>query len=401
MKKLIIALLLLGLAPAFALDSAGWMAKAKTCLAAGAMMESDETPEDGVYCLVMAAIDESADKPAAAALGAAQMTAMRKLTAFVHGEKVSASRQVDKVSVETTVDGEKTVSRSSKFEQHISSRVDAFMKGAKTLGQVTVEEKSYIVVVATENTTDESAILAAAKAEMGEGVVTSVGEAANRELAIEKAKRGAIEQVLGTMVIGYDKMSTGKDYASGIFSGTKGFVDEYRVVSESEVSAGVRVDIVAKVSKEKILDSYSTYLKFLGNPKFVFHCNSPDLQSEFTQFMTDLDIQVTERQSEAAYRIECWGNYRNVTNPMNGRKGIQLSLRFKITDMSSGDILLDMKNNPARSNCFIGSDPERQKEKCSELAFKQMQAGLHKNINTMIAQMVDRKMSAIAADIQM
>lgn len=395
MKKLLIALCISAGCSAFALDHAGWLEKARTCIESGAVMDSDETKEDGLYCLVMAAIDSS--KEAGAALGEAQLTATRKLTAFVQGEKVTASREVEKTSSEISVNGEKVVQRSTKFAQKMTTKVDAFMRGAMVIGQVTVEKTSYVVMLATENTQDQSVVLKEMKDKMGdEGVVVSCGEASTLEVAIEKAKRGAVEQVLGAMVVGYDKMSTGEGFSSQVFSGTKGFVDEYRKVSERKLETGVRVEIVAKVSKKSLLDSYGVYLKFLGNPKFIFRCNSPALQSEFTQFMTDLDIQVTENRLEAAYQIDCWGDYRNVSNPMNGKKGVQLSLHFKICDLSNGDVVLDMRNDPRKANCFATVDSDRQKEICSGLAFKQMKDPLHKNINTMVAQMVDRKMSALA-----
>ena len=397
MKKILSIVVILVAGSVLALDNQGWLAKARECAEAGKTLDSDETKEDGVYCIALAAISDVEGKTVQQKVGEAELEAKRKLTAYVQGETVTASRSVESRSATVTSEGEKTTKSFSKFQKKIESKVDAFVRGTKVVGQVTVKETSYIVCVTTERFEDDSAILKAAQAEYGDdGVVKAVGEAESLELATQKAIRGAVEQVLGTVVVGYDKMSTKSEFQHKVFSGADGVVEKYRVLSETEIELGKRVEIVAKVSKKSLLDNYSNYMKFLGDPAFYIESNSTDLQSHFTQFFTDMGIRIALCPDAAAYVIHCIGVFRTVEHPINGGKGTQLSLRFKVSEIHGKEVLIDMKNNPRKSVTYVGDDSDRQKELCSDKAFAQMKGPLHEKIQAMVGKLVGRKMDAAA-----
>ena len=400
MKKLIALLFACVVGVTFALDNEAWLAKARECAVGGFMMDADETPEDGVYCLVLSVINASSAKSADAQIGEAVLEAKRKITAFVKGEKVSASTSLE-TKTETVSDGEAKMARSyRKFEKQIKTKVNALVRGVKTVGQITVSERSYVVCLTCEKFEDQTAALEKAQAEYGdEGVVVSVGEAPGLDLATQKAIRGAVEQVLGTVVVGYDKMSAKSGFSSKVFSGTDGVVEKYRILSETDVAVGKRVEIVAKVSKKGLLDNYSNYMKFLGDPAFYVESNSPDLASHFTEFFTDMGIRIAPNPQEATYAIFCTGTFRSLKHPTDDdRDGVQLSLRFRVQEINGRETLIDMKNDPRRSACFVGSDPERQKEICAGKAFRQMKKPLHEKIQAMVGKLVGRQMSQAAAE---
>ena len=379
------------------LDTAGWLAIAKQNIQSGCMISSDETPEDGVYCLSAAAIDTASDKSADALIGVAVLEAKRNLTAYVHGEQVTASKTLERQSSSVSTDGVKSTRSFSKFQKRIETKVNAFVRGAKMVGQMDVESVTYVVCVTCERFEDDSTILKAAQAEYGdEGVVKSVGEASSLDLAKQKAIRGAVEQVLGTVVVGYDKMSSRSEFQSKVFSGTDGVVEKYRILKEEDIALGKRVEIVAKVSKKNLLDNYSSYMKFLGDPAFYIKSNSKDLESHFTDFFTDMGIRIAASPELASYAIVCSGDFRNVKNPMNGRKGIQLSLRFRVMAINSTEVLIDMKNDPRKSACFLG-DADRQRELCADKAFAQMKNPLHEKIQAMVGKLVGRAMEAASS----
>ena len=399
MKKLTAVLIVFVVGGVFALDNEDWLAKARECAESGFFLDSDETKEDGVYCIALAPISKAENKSVTQKVGEAELEAKSKLTAYVHGETVSASRSVESGRTTVSEDGEKASKSFSRFQKKIETKVDAFVRGTKIVGQVSVKETSYVVCVTSERFEDDTAILKAAQAEYGdEGVVKSVGEASSRELAVQKAIRGAIEQVLGTVVVGYDKMSTKSEFQHKVFSGTDGVVEKYRVLSESEISSGCRVEIVAKVSKKNLLDNYSSYMKFLGDPAFYIESNSSDLTSHFTQFFTDMGIRIAPDPNQATFVIHCVGEFRQLKHPASGRDGIQLSLRFKVNEINGSEVLIDMKNDPRKSACFTGRDSERQRELCSDKAFAQMKEPLHEKIQAMVGKLVGRKMSEAAAE---
>ena len=400
--RIIIALLVVNFAclAAFALDDAGWLDKARECAADGFMIDTGETEDDGIYCLVLAVIDSAADKPADARVGAAVLEAKRKITAFVKGETVSASSSLESCTTELSVDGEKVKQSYRKLEKKIKTKVDALVKGTRVVGQISAKESCYAVCVTCERFKNQSAALEAAQAQYGdEGVVVSSGEASTSDLAKQKAIRGAVEQVLGTVVVGYDKMDGKSGFRDKVFSGTDGVVETYRIISETNVEIGKRVELVAKVSKNRLLDNYSNYMKFLGDPAFYIDSNSPDLASHFTGFFTGMGIRIAPDLACAAYVIQCTGTFRDLKHPVDdNRSGVQLSLRFRVMEIGGNETLIDMKNDPRKSACFVGSDPDRQREICADKAFKQMKKPLHERIQAMVGKLVGRKMSEVASE---
>lgn len=384
-----------------ALDNQGWIGKARETLRSHTTFSAGETPEDGVYCVSLGLVRADSGRNDEERLLKAKLEAQKNLTAYIHGEKVSASRSFTQKggTAEGEGGGRGKGAFSETFQAKIKADLDAFMRGMRVIGQITERGDSYVVVIVTEQAKDESTVLKAALAEMGgEGVTRAVGEAANYETALQRALRGAVEQILGTLVVGYDKSGTKEGVDNRIFSGTDGTVEKYRVIAVGDIEIGKRVEIVARVSKKKLLDNYSVYMKFLGDPGFLIESDSEDLQARFGQFFTDLGIRVVHDPKDAAYIIDCHGRYRPVFHPADGRRGTQLSLRFKIMRMNGSESLLDMKNRPQSASCFIGTDPERQKEVCAEKAFAQMRDPVHKKVQEIVGRMVSKELDSIARD---
>ncbi len=380
-------------------DDAAWLALARENAANGFMTDSDESEEDGVYCLMLTEIPDLPNKSAEVVLNETILEAKRNMTAYVKGETMSASSELYAKYETKTVNGVKQESNVETMEERMQSKVNSLVKCIKIVGQVSANDKSFIVCLTCERFEDMTAKLEAAQAQYGEeGVVSSVGEASNRELAVQKAIRGAVEQVLGTVVIGYDKAGNTEDFASKVFSGTDGVVEQYRVLGESEISVGTRVELVTKVSKKNLLDNYTNYMKFLGDPAFYVQCDSPELSSHFSDFFMDLGIRIATTPEEAKYIIYCTGTFRGVKHPIQrDKQGVQLSLRFQVMEATGGEALIDMTNDPRKSACFVGNNPERQMEICADKAFKQMKKPLHERIQKMVGKLVGRKMEEAAA----
>ena len=399
MKKLMVAMALLATGALFAMDNAGWLERARACAERGRRMDSGEDKDEGFYCLCMANIQDNGQSDEAQ-VGAATLEAKRMITAFVKGEKMEAERSIDTQRTTVTVNGEKMTQTYTKYEKRIKSKVNALIKGVKVLGQITVKEKSYVVTMTCEKVEDQTARLEEAQKQYGDkDVVLAVGEDKNLEMATQKALRSAVEQVLGTSVVGYDKFSKNKEFKKSLFSGTSGCVSKYRVVSESDVEAGKRVEVVAKVSQDELMKNYENFIKFLGNPPFYLEANSPFLASHFTDMFTSLGFTIATNPDEALYVIYCTGNFRKLMHPQEqDQPGTQLSLTFKVQEINGREVLISMTNDPRKSACFVGTDPERQQELCADKAFKQMKQPLHKKIHDMIGKLVGRKMEAAAKE---
>lgn len=225
--------------------------------------------------------------------------------------------------------------------------------------------------------------------------VKAVGEAAQRDEALQKAMRNAVEQVMGSFVVSGTVVQDLDKYAGKVCSGALGLVEKYNVVSEEKVDVGVRLTIVAKVAKQKLLDSYSVFLKFMGNPQFYFQSDSEELATPFQKFFKDKGMHISEvPDGKTAYRIDIVGKYREAIDPTDGDKGTQLSMTVKIRAIDGTEVLLALSNNPSRTWTSVGS-LDRQREIAAEKAFREIQPRLHAEVQKMFERLMDRHMDAL------
>lgn len=369
-------------------------ALAQEMIEEGADVRAGSTQKLGVF--IVARGEAPITSTRAVAREAARSQAMKNLASFLN-VKVTAK---DTASSTYSSNGE-TEAVSEFFESMTETSVDEMLKGVQQLRSYVDGDTQYVLVYSTMRGGSKVDEYKAAVDAMGDkGTVQSIGEASNRDAALQKALRGAVEQVLGTVVVNHTSVKNFDQVKSKIFSGADGLVEEYRITDEAKTDDGlVRITVLAKVSKENLMKSYSVYMKSLGDPAFFIECSSPDLTSHFNQFFVDLGIRLTENPNEATFIIRCHGEYRDVTHPANGRSGKQLSLRFRVHEINDkATVLLDMKNDPRKSACFVGKNPDRQSEICSEKAFKQMKKPLHENIQKMVAKMMERHTDQLMRD---
>lgn len=385
MKKLIFALAAaIGCGVAKAAVPQAIEKVADEMLEAGAEVRAGSTAQLGVFVVAYASapIGSAANK----ATNVAKLHAEKNLAGFLNS-------QIDASTVHEITETADDVNEF--FRSVTKTKVNELLKGVQILKSFEKDGEMFCIVYMTTKGVDKTKEFEAARDAMGdEGVVEAVGEAGDRDAALQKALRSAVEQVLGTVLVGEAASRDMEEVANKIYASQQGLVDEYRLIEEANVTVGVRLTVLAKVSKGKLLESYRTYMKALGDPAFYIASNSPDLTSQFNQFFIDMGIRMTESRSEATYIIDCFGDYNQVRNPINGRKGIQLSLRFKVKDADGSEIHIDMENDPSKNSCFMSSGEARQKQICSKAAFKQMREPLHKNIQSMITKFMDRHTDA-------
>lgn len=364
-------------------------ALAERMLADGADARAAYNKDLGVYIVAMGTAEITGSK--AKAKTVARMAALKNIGEYL-GSQVSASETAGMKST-TDVNG---VEQSEEFFSSVMQvNVKQALKGVQDLRVVEDGDKMVSIVYLTTKSSDKSAELKAAMNTMGdEGTVKAVGEGKTHDVAVQLALRSAVEQVVGTMVVGETKITDNEAVRNKIFSGAEGFVDEYRIVGEATVTVGARVEIVARVSKKKLLDSYRVYLKTLGDPVFYLECTSSDSEGEdrqiaarFGQFFRKLGFKISKTPEGADYLINASGSYRRVTNPIDEDQ-IFTQYSMVITVLSkTGEELLSLPNNPRKSAVCI-NNPERERELCAAKAFRQMEKPVHEAINAMIARMM-------------
>ena len=342
----------------------------------------------GVFVIAKGEVEITGSK--AKAKTVARANALENLAGFLGTQIDSVTKQE---TTETTV-GDQSEIREF-FSKTTKTQVKQLLKGVQDLSMDDDGDTMVSWIYLTTKAQDKSKELKEAMNALGdEGTVRAMGEAKTHPNAVQVALRAAVEQVVGTMVVGETKITDNEVVRNKIFSGAEGFVDTYRVTEEVEVSVGWRVTVLAKVSKKKILDSYRVYLKALGDPVFYLECTSSDSDSEdkqiaarFGQFFRKLGFKIAKTPEGADYMINASGEYRRVKNPIDPDQTFtQYSMVIKVLS-KTGEELLSIPNNPKKSAVCI-NNPEREREICAEKAFKQMETPVHEAINSMIARMM-------------
>jgi len=363
-------------------------ATAKQMKAEGATTRAGHNKSLGVFIIAKGEAPITGSKAKAKTI--ARANAVQNLAAFLGQEVSSASTSA--VS-ESTVKGETEIKEF--FSSVTKVNVNQLLKGVQDLSMDEDGETITAVVYLTAKVQDRRKELDEEMKKLGdEGTVKASGEANNQQSAVHVALRAAVEQVVGTMVVGETKITDNEKVKSKIFAGAEGFVDTYRVTEEIEITAGWRITVIAQVSKKKILDSYRVYLKALGDPVFYLECTSSDSNTEdkqiaarFGQFFRKLGFKISKTPEGADYRINASGEYRRVNNPIDPDQTFtQYSMIIKVLS-KTGEELLSLPNNPKKSAVCI-NNPERERELCAEKAFKQMEEPVHEAINAMIARMM-------------
>ena len=360
----------------------------KQMQADGAEVRAGCTKSLGVFVVASGTAEITGSK--AKAKTVARVNAVKNLAGYFGTDIANITKNA---YTESTVNGQAEIKEF--FSSVTESKVKELLKGVQDYGTDSDGDTITAIVYLTTKGVDKSAELQAAMNALGdEGTVQAVGEGRTHDVAVQLALRSAVEQVVGTMVVGETKISDNEAVRNKIFSGAEGFVDEYRITAEATVAVGTRIEIIARVSKKKILDSYRVYLKALGDPVFYLECTSSDSDGEdkqisarFGQFFRNLGFKISKTPEGADYCINASGSYRRVKNPMDENEVFtQYSMIIKVLS-KSGEELLSLPNNPRKSAVSLG-DPEREREICAEKAFKQMEKPVHEAINGMIARMM-------------
>ena len=335
----------------------------------------------GVYIISVFSMEKDTTLKTREISELAILNGRKNIAAFI-GQEMSTSQEV----VSTP--------EYEKYKSTIKTNVNEFLRGV-VLYDIKETAKDYrIVCFATGRTMDMAAELKKQISSVPHGTVAATGIAyveRNRvdiakQNSLQNALRLAVEEVLGTEITAVSQAQDDSRIRSRIYANSSGFVEHYRVINESLTDGCYKTVLYAKVSRERLLKSYASYMKALGNPEFYLKTENLELYQTFVKFFTDLGLKMTSDRKNADYIIDAFGQYRNVIHPLSRRSGTQLSLWIRISDTGTGQELLSQKNDPRQASAFTGT-PERQLEISTQKAFAQIRMPLHKSLNNMVNKM--------------
>ena len=372
-----------------------WQAVGQEMAEASESVRTGETLETGIWIVAIAPVPEENGRPDGERLLQARLAAKRVLAGYIGGETVAA--QESSTTEETSTNGASSLSET--FRQRIDVRADAFLRGVQEAAVVSGNSRNWTVLVATERMADAAGALESAAAQEAPGVVRAYGFGAvtggdggigaARKQALSSALASAVEMVLGTAIAAREASLDGAATAK-VCAGAGGFVKQYRIETEGEVSGGsYRVTILAEVARDELLASYESALATMGDLRFfVEPTGDRALDAALSEKFAAWGCPLTTDRGSASYLVRCEGAWTPVTHPADGRDGWRLSCTVRVLDAATGTELLSASNDPSRAVDFAGSDDARKRDRATEKAMRELHGRLHGELDKMVGRMV-------------
>lgn len=315
----------------------------------------------------------------------ARMNAKDAISGFV-GNKIKTSATM--TSAEST-SGDKT-EESEYFSKMTAAESEAFLKGLQTLWAKSDGKQVEFAVYITAKTQDASQMLKDAVDAMGEkGTVRAVGVDSQWSKAEQKALRSAVEQVIGTLVVGKASVKDGDELKSKLGETSAGLVEEYRIAGDEKLAGDFKVTVLAKVSKKKIYENYSSYFKALSNPVFFIRSTDKELVDSFTQYFINKGVRLTADPEKAHYYIDLDGKFTERANPLTGKMGTMLSVSVEVREAGDGSrVLMKLPRKTAAKDSAVLTKEQRQ-EAVAKTVFSKIKDDLDRAFHDMVARMLD------------
>ena len=351
--------------------------------------ECGEAPDVGIWVVTKVEIPYSENVPQNELLLRAALLAKQNISEWL------ASQNTNTTSLEATKNdsnGKVDVQQNLKVE--LQNRSEAFLRGVTCFCHEKKNDCFVAWYYATGKNADHSAELEAQLRATPPGVVRVVGiglivdgklAPAKRE-AKQAALQAAVEQVMGTTVIGQSQLMDNAKAKAKLVSQTVGNIKEYRIVKEGKEGISYIIVLNAKVDKQNILDNYAALVRSMGNPGFTIKSQDPDLRQALGEFFDSLGFKVTENPADTQFVVDANCEYLAIEDEHYG-KGIQINVLLKVIDVVSGQQILFARNNPRLTSTFSGTF-HQIRQTAAGRAFKTMKKELHEKLNKVVMDWV-------------
>jgi len=315
----------------------------------------------------------------------AEANAKKQLTSALE----QSFKAKDVVALQMTVENDKA--EASAFVSSLTeSSVNQLLKGLQMASSgKNAQGEMEVVMYLTAKMQDRTSDLVAAQMQWGDkGVVAAVGIDVERTIAEKNALRSAVEQVAGTLVVGKVSVNEREEMHKRLATTAGALVEEYRITKETKVETEFKVEILARVNKRKLYDSYRSYFKCLDNPTFCIVATDQVLIRQFSQFFADKGFTLTNDPSDCQYLIKLDGRFRDRPTPGNPQSmGTMLALNIEIVSVDGTKTLLTMNERQAKDSEILSR--EQRIEEVSRRIFNKLETRLHKAIQDMVVRMLD------------
>ena len=204
--------------------------------------------------------------------------------------------------------------------------------------------------------------------------------------AVQAALRNAVEQVMGTTIIGQSQLMDNDKAKAKVISQTAGSVKQYRIVKEGATGINYQVIVNAEIEEKSLLDNYAAIVRSMGNPGFLVNTTDPDLHTALTGFLTDLGFMVTTDNDIAQFIVNGDCRYININDSHYG-DGIQIDLELRLINKKNSQQLFSFSNTPRLTSSYSGNF-HQIRQSAAKRAFKTMRKTLHEKLNKVVMDWV-------------
>ncbi len=321
------------------------------------------------------------------ALQMAELRAKEAIAQFI-GQTISGERTLVTQTVQEN--GQSHLRKELKSIRKIN--VDQFLRGVTLFQSQTAEGRVYASFVSSSRAADAAERFARQLERMPPDTVKAAGFCLIERNGIPEARKGAaraalrnaVEQVMGTMVVGQGKMLDNDKVRSKLVNHTLGNVKQYRVAKEAKVDDSYMVIVLAKVDKETVLDNYAAVIRSMGDPGFYIRCDDPDLATALKGFWQELGLRLAPSAAKADFLVEVKGRYIPLEDEHYG-VGIQTDVTLEVLSAKNRQPLLSMSNDPRQTANFFGSF-HQIRQGSAKRAFQHLKKPLHRKLNDLLME---------------
>ncbi len=299
--------------------------------------------------------------------------ALKEIGAFI-GVEISSESEIIKRSETTFVDGEKHTEFFKSLSTATRTSIQERLAG---VGLFTVEESEGLIQLGflLSERDSQSAVNLNQAMETRESTRTAVraiglaslddGVASARSMAVERALREAIRKTAGTTILSQDAKKGSEFLDEQVFTSTHGFCSSYEVLQEAEMREVYRVEVLAVVDPDRVVENFRDHLALLGQPKFFLseqvygtgwnsRRESP-LASQLRSNLSEAGFSLgTGPPDEADFQLWLDSTWTQVQHPINKRSGMQLQADLYWVDRSGQQTSL--LNSDGRISKWVPGD---------------------------------------------
>ena len=343
------------------------------------------TPSTGIWMISRQKVRLKDNLSNQDALNIAEIKAKKKIAEFM-GSNLSAKDQAY-MSVDNS-NGQRQFKQS--FSSMSTTTVNQFLRGVTLLK---AEKKGDSIIASfyvTSKMIDATREMEEQLRKAPPGTVRTSGYAIivnNRispakQAALQLALRNAVEQIMGTTVVGQSSLMNNAKVKSKIISQAVGNIKRYRIIKEGVLGINYQVITVSEIDKSSLLENYTSMVRSMGDPAFFINTEDPDLRIALSGFMKDLGFKVSASSAAADFIVDAGCNYLDINDEHYG-KGIQIDVQIRLLNKKSGELYFAIQNKPRLTSTFSGTFHQIRQE-AARKAFKFIRKPYHEKINKVI-----------------